>query len=105
MSAESHYRITAVCLMVCCGVIGGYHRWRAAKVGGGVSHKHEPLAILVTVKLGGLLGVLVLLAYLIRPDSVQWARVPSLPAAVRWAGAAICLADMVFLYFVYRALG
>ena len=104
MTSESTFRITAAVLFAAAMVIGGYHRRKAAREGGAVSRREEPRAIFVPLRACGAVMMLLMLAWLLRPEWLRWAMMP-VPDALRWAGAALAAGGIVFDYFVFRALG
>ena len=104
MNSESTFRITAAVLFAVAMGIGGYHRRRAAREGGAVSRREEPRAIFFPLRACGVVMMLLLLAWLFRPEWLGWAMMP-VTAALRWAGAALAAGGIAFVYFVFRALG
>jgi protein-S-isoprenylcysteine O-methyltransferase Ste14 len=104
MTRESTFRITAAVLFAVAMAVGGYHRRKAAREGGAVSRREEPRAIFFSLRASGVVMMLLLLAWLLRPEWMRWAMMP-LPHWLRWAGAALAAGGIVFVYFVFRALG
>ena len=104
MTSESTFRITAAVLFAVAMAVGGYHRRKAAREGGAVSRREEPRAIFFSLRASGAVMMLLLLAWLLRPEWLRWAMMP-MPHLLRWAGAALAAAGIVFVYFVFRTLG
>lgn len=104
MTDDTLFRVVAGGLMAVGMTVGLYRRVRAARAGGGVSRRDEPLPILIPLRLCGVMVMGSLVLYLIRPAWMAWAAVP-LPAWLRWAGAALAAGGVVWTYFALRALG
>jgi protein-S-isoprenylcysteine O-methyltransferase Ste14 len=104
VDGDTRYRITVVVVIVLMAIVGPYHRFRAARVGGALTGPREPLAIRVPLKLCGLAGMVLIVCWLARPSLVAWAGMP-LPAGLRWAGAGLAFAAVPMLAWTFRSLG
>jgi protein-S-isoprenylcysteine O-methyltransferase Ste14 len=62
------------------------------------------VGIRVSLRLCGLVAMVMLLAWLVRPGLVAWAQAP-LPAWLRWAGAPLALAAVPLLAWTFHTLG
>jgi hypothetical protein len=71
--SEMIFRLIATTIFVIGITISFYYRFKAQRVGGGVSRKEEGTPILVLLRVGGLAMWLGLLAYLINPQWMRWA--------------------------------
>ena len=103
MNNEAPFRSILAVLLAVLALIRGYYRWLAASSGATVSWR-EGRGNAVLRGLGGLGGMLTLLAYIVRPGSLAWAALP-LPRWARWLGAALGGAALAYLLWVHRALG
>jgi len=83
--------------------VGIWHRLRA-RTGEKLDRRQEGIFILVTLRLGGLAGMICLIAYLIDPASMAWAAVP-LPDWARWTGVGLGVLAGVLLVWMFRSLG
>ena len=104
MDAENVYRLAALALIVPAITISIYYRHRANQTNEPISTKEEGSLILTLRSLGGLVLWLASLAYLINPGWLAWASL-DLPAGLRWTGAAIMLACIPLVYWVFSSLG
>jgi protein-S-isoprenylcysteine O-methyltransferase Ste14 len=98
------FHLIAVLIFVIAVSIGGYFRYQAEKSGERLSWAAEGCAVMVLLRLAGLLGWFSLIAYLINPAWMQWSAVP-LPAWLRWCGAAIATLALPLLYWLFRSIG
>ena len=104
MNGDLLFRVAlAVMLAITVGV-GGYHRWQAAKSGEKISRRDEGRLLFFAIRLSGLALLLVVVAYLIDPQSFRWATL-GLPFAVRWSGAVLGAIAISLLYWTLNALG
>ncbi len=104
MTREQTFRLVAATL-ICVGMpVGAYFRLRARRLGAKVTRAQEPPVIRYPLRLCPGVGAGFMLAWLVRPDSVEWATV-ALPACVRWLGAAMALMGVPLLAWTFRTLG
>ncbi|MFL7810386.1 MAG: isoprenylcysteine carboxylmethyltransferase family protein [Anaerolineae bacterium] len=101
MSPERRYQI-ALCVLYTCFTLLRLRYRRAAqaqvpvlRADGGDAQR---LGVLIPYE------VMAFFLYLLLPGTLAWAAVP-LPAAVRWAGAALGCAALVLFAWVHHALG
>lgn len=100
MTTESTFRAVALCVPV-----GLYFRLKSLATRERLARREEGLFILIRLRLCGLLGWAVLVAYLINPASVAWASL-ALPEWLRWSGAAIGLFVVPpLLFWTFHSLG
>ncbi len=84
--------------------ISGTFRWRADKAGGKVSLREDGPAISIVLIVGRILMLAAILAYLFRPQWIQWAAL-TLPTSLRWLGAGIGIGAIPLSYWVISSLG
>lgn len=83
--------------------VGIWHRLRA-RTGEKLDRRQEGIFILVTLRLGGLAGMICLIAWLIDPACMAWAAMP-LPDWARWTGVGLGVIAGVLLVWMFRSLG
>jgi protein-S-isoprenylcysteine O-methyltransferase Ste14 len=93
--------LTAVFLGTALAISGHYRR-RADHTAGSLGTRGG--GALIVLRVVGVVALLPVLAYLVHPPWVDWARV-SLPPALRWLAGAAGVALMPVLVWVFRALG
>jgi len=103
MNTELVFRLIALVFIVGLIGISGSFRRRADRQGGALRSTEGRRAV-AWVRLYGLLAWLPILAYLINPAWVAWARL-SLPDWLRWFGVALAFAILPFAYWVLSSLG
>lgn len=84
--------------------ISGTFRWRADRAGGKVSLREDGPAISISLIAARILMLAAILAYLFRPQWMQWATL-TLPTSLRWLGAGIGVAAIPLIYWVMVSLG
>jgi len=104
MTHETPYRIALLVILGVTAVIGGFHRWQAAKSGEKISHKTEGYLFATILRLAGLALWLSVLAYLISPRVVAFAALP-LPSWLRWCGAGAGLLGSALMLWTMSTLG
>lgn len=104
MNQESVFHLLAVLLLLPALSISIYYRRKAAQTGERISTREEGSLILNLRRIFGLLGWLGALAYLINPGWMAWSSLP-LPAWLRWAGAALMVACLPLVYWIFSSLG
>jgi protein-S-isoprenylcysteine O-methyltransferase Ste14 len=104
MHPETPFRSTLLAVFVLTMAVIVYHRVRAATPGEKLDRRQEGLALAIVLRLSGLALWIAAFTYLISPDRVAWAQV-SLPAWLRWTGAAIGLACAPLMLWTLSSLG
>jgi protein-S-isoprenylcysteine O-methyltransferase Ste14 len=104
MPSEDPFRIALLMILGFTMVVGGYHRWQAAKSGDRISRKEEGLLLAVSLRLAGLCVWIATLAYLIDPAWMEWAHLP-LASWLRWLGAVFGLLACALMYWTLTSLG
>lgn len=104
MEQEHIFRIVAAATLVAAFSISGYFRSRADKSGDIISPEEEGKFIYYFRSIGGLVLYGSILLALVYPPAMQWARL-SLPAWVRWASAAVAIATLPMIYWLFSSLG
>ena len=84
-------------------VISGYHR-RRARAGETIARKAEGTPALLLRAAGGLLLLASILLAAVAPPWMAWSVLP-LPAGLRWAAAAVALACLPLLWWVFTSIG
>ena len=105
MKKESVFRsITAALLFAAVG-ISGYHRHKAERAGGEeISLQEEGLPVAVALRSSGLVLVLSVLTYLIKPRWMRWSSL-DLPAPLRWSGAGLGAVSLPLVLWIFRTIG
>ncbi len=93
---------TAVALVVIYG-ISGYYRTRAERRGGRID-RSQGGPFLIAARVVFLLSLLPLLAYLVRPEWVAWARL-DLPLWLRWLGVGLLVGVIPAVIWMFRSIG
>jgi protein-S-isoprenylcysteine O-methyltransferase Ste14 len=101
--SEVPFRILATVLLAVALAISGHYRRRAARAGGALNESGRG-GILIALRLLGVVAMLPVLAYLVHPPWVSWARIP-LPPALRWLAGAAGLALLPLLLWIFRSIG
>src|SRR5688500_468800 len=104
MTDEQTFRAATVAVMLLGAPVGIYHRMRARREGAKVTGAEEPRLIRIPLKLSGLLAMLLMLTWLIRPRLVEWAAAP-LPSWVRWMGIGLALLACALIGWTFHTLG
>jgi protein-S-isoprenylcysteine O-methyltransferase Ste14 len=104
MNDESAFRAFMIVALVVLLPFGVYHRVRSQSTGESLDRRQEGLFILSTLRPAAIVLWGCVIAYLIDPRWMAWSSVP-LPAAVRWLGAAICIAAEGLFAWTLRSLG
>ncbi|MBL8044931.1 MAG: isoprenylcysteine carboxylmethyltransferase family protein [Anaerolineales bacterium] len=103
MNTETIFRIITVVVLVSAISISVYFRHQAEKQGGRM-RTTEGQGLVKFLRLYGLLALLPLFGYLINPDWVAWARL-TLPEWLRWLAAAVALACIPLVYWIFSSIG
>ncbi len=104
MDAESPFRIALIVVILLTTVVTAYHRIRAASSKETISRKDEGYLFAFVLRLSGLGLFVVTLAYLIAPQSVQWAMF-AVPNTIRWIGAVTGILCSVLMFWTLNSLG
>ncbi len=98
------FRPMAAIIFIIGIMIGGYYRYQAEKSGERVSWDEEGAAIMILLRLSGLVGWLSIIIYLINPDWMKWSAMP-LPDWARWIGVVTGVASLPLLYWLFVSIG
>lgn len=104
MTDEPIFRIVIATLFVSALLISVYQRHKADRASEKVSWRDEGLPIIVLLRLSGLAAWLSVFTYLLNPRWMQWSSL-DLPDWLRWFGAAIGVATLPLLYWVFISIG
>ncbi len=105
MGTELTFRLLVAALMTAAIAVSGYHRARADRDANDPVTVHAGATrLLIVLRLLGLPILLCLVAYVINPVWVVWARV-SLPSWVRWVAVVVAFVALLLLVWVFRSLG
>jgi protein-S-isoprenylcysteine O-methyltransferase Ste14 len=105
MSTESTFRAIAVASIAFGVPIGLYHRIKSQATREPLDRTEEGIPLMVALRLCGLLAWVLFAAYLINPAWVSWCSL-TLPAWLRWFGAAIALfVAPPLLFWTFHSLG
>ena len=103
MSQQATFRLVfAVLFLLLFGIVGAYRR--KAQAGRRIDYSNEGMAMLIALRLGGLLLWGSCLLYVIYPRPLEWSFF-DLPSWLRWVGAAVVLPLIPFVVSAQRALG
>jgi protein-S-isoprenylcysteine O-methyltransferase Ste14 len=98
------FRSLAAIIFITGVTISGYYRYRAEKSGERISWEEEGIAVMVLLRMAGLLGWLSIIIYLLNPAWMQWAAV-LLPDWLRWFGVGTGIAALPLMYWLFRSIG
>lgn len=104
MPSETPFRVGVAIVMFLTMAVTAYYRLQAASSGERISHKEEGCLFASVLRLCGAVLWISTFAYLVAPQSVEWAAAP-LPTWLRWCGAisgAIC---SMLMYWTLASLG
>ena len=102
---ENIFRILAAIIFLSGVGISGYFRRKADKDSGEkVSWKDEGVAMILMLRIGGLVLWLSLIGYLIYPPLLAWSKV-GLPGWTRWLGIGIGTACVSLIYWMFSSIG
>lgn len=102
MTGEWTFQLIAGFSLLSALSISVYFRHRAEREGGKMA-RVEGRWLLVLLRLVGLAAILPLLAYLVQPAWVAWARV-ELPLWLRWVGAGGVMLMLPALYWLFATI-
>ena len=102
MNNELIFRLILAAVLIGVFAIRIYYRRLATKTAGAVTEKEDKWNLLFRA-LVATTGLLSLLAYLLYPELLAWARL-ALPDWARWIGAGLGVAAVSLLFWVHAAL-
>ncbi len=103
MTSELTLRIVTGLFLVLLAVVSGSVRRKADREGGAMRDA-QGTRLLVFLRLGGLVMMAPLLAWIVAPDTVRWAQWAA-PDAARWAGVGLQAVMAALLIWMLRSLG
>ncbi len=98
------YRAVVLAGLLAFGPVGVYFRLRAARSREPLDRRQEGWAILISLRVMGLLMLVSTLSYVVRPTLVEWAQRP-LPASLRWCGVLLGVGGAVLFVSTLMTLG
>jgi len=104
MPEETVFQILAIVLITSAMSVSVYYRHKANQAGDEISPRTEGKLLLNLRRLFGLMLWSATLAYMINPRWLGWSSLP-LPTWARLAGAAIMVACLPLIYWVFSSLG
>jgi protein-S-isoprenylcysteine O-methyltransferase Ste14 len=105
MVSETLFRVLAAVILLTGLGISIYFRRKADRDSGEkASWKDEGLAMILTLRLGGLVMWFSLFAYLLNPAGMAWSKI-GLPDWARWLGAGVGMVCVVLIYWLFSSLG
>ena len=105
MKKESVFRRIAAALFVSASSISAYHRHKAERASREeISLREEGLPTAIALRASGLVLVLSVAAYVLKPQWMKWSSL-DLPAWLRWSGAALGTATLPLSYWVFHSIG
>jgi len=97
-------RLTLIALSLVFVTVGSYHRIRSQRSGERLDRTKEGWPLLIGIRLAGLLTLGSTAAWLWKPEWFQWASQPLSPG-LRWMGVAGFGASIIWLMWMFQALG
>lgn len=98
------FRVFAVAIFITGISIGGYYRYQAEKAGERLSWKEEGIAVMILLRVFGLIGWLSIITYLLNPAWMRWSEL-ALPAWARWVGVGTGLLCLPLTYWLFKSIG
>jgi protein-S-isoprenylcysteine O-methyltransferase Ste14 len=102
--SEQAYRLTVLAGLLSFAPVGIHFRLRSARTREPLDRTREGWALLISLRLAGLLMFVSTVCYILRPGLVGWAQV-SLPPLVRWSGVPFGAFGALLFVATLRALG
>ena len=103
MSKEIPYRTALLLVMLVTLSVTIYYRRKAA-TGEKISYREEGYLFAVILRLAGVCLGIATFAYLMAPNSIDWASMP-LPAWIRWGGVISGMFCSLLMYWTLSSLG
>jgi protein-S-isoprenylcysteine O-methyltransferase Ste14 len=104
MSDEEIFRIATIAMTAVVLPVGLYYRIKSEATGETLDRREEGLFMLATLRPIGLLLVVSVLAYMIRPRSMAWSALP-LPDWIRCVGVVVAMSGAALLIWTFRSIG
>jgi protein-S-isoprenylcysteine O-methyltransferase Ste14 len=104
MGTDETFRLILAMILVTAVGISGYHRRRAQQTSGAIARRQEAPRLIALRLAFGLPLLFSLLAFLVRPGLVTWARAP-IPESIRWIGVAIGVMSVPLVVWVMKSIG
>jgi protein-S-isoprenylcysteine O-methyltransferase Ste14 len=101
---DTSFRLILGAILLAAVSISGFYRRRARAASGTIARRRESPRLIVYRLAFALPLLFSLLAFLIRPELVAWARAP-LPAAARWIGVGLGVIAIPLVVWVMRSIG
>lgn len=102
---DNIFRIFAAVIFLSALSISIYFRSKADRDSGEkVSWKDEGFAMILVLRIGGLVLWLSLLGYLIYPPLLAWSKV-GLPPWARWSGIGLGITSVFLIYWMFNSIG
>lgn len=101
---EQPYRWILAAVLGLAVSISGFYRHRARQRSGVIARREESPRLIALRLLIGLPLLLSLLAFIIWPSLIAWAKAP-FPMPLRWTGAALGTVAIGFVFWVMRSIG
>jgi protein-S-isoprenylcysteine O-methyltransferase Ste14 len=98
------FRLPFILVFVGMISISGYFRYRARQSGEAIPRTSEGALPLLIRLLCAAPLYLPIVAYMLKPDCMSWAALP-LPTWLRWLAAAVGLAALPLLYWIFSSIG
>jgi protein-S-isoprenylcysteine O-methyltransferase Ste14 len=103
MSVDDIFRLALVLLAAVFMPIGLYHRLQA-HTGEKIDRWQEGVVILFGLRLAALMVFVAVIAWLVKPSSMAWSRLP-LPPWLRWTGLAVAVCGGILWVYTVQHLG
>lgn len=104
MNDDPTFRVALLIIGLIAFPVGVYYRLQSQATRETLDRRQEGLFILATLRPAGIVLMLGLVVYLIKPASMTWSSLP-LPTWLRWTGVGICAMADGLLIWAFRYLG
>jgi protein-S-isoprenylcysteine O-methyltransferase Ste14 len=101
---DQTFRVALLIIGLVAIPVGVYYRLQSQTTRETLDRRQEGLFILATLRPAGIVLMLGVVAYLIKPASMTWSSLP-LPTGLRWTGVGICAMADGLLIWAFRHLG
>lgn len=102
---EYLFRISGAVILFVGFSISVYFRRKAdQETGEKISRKVDGTAMMMAIRIGGLILWMAPLVYIIHPDWMVWSKI-GLPDVVRYAGIAMGIVCVVLIYWLFSSIG